>query len=151
MNPSFVLARSRRSSTLKARSECASSVFTRATQAKRQPGSSFKPFVYAAALDSGYTPATIVVDEPGLYRLTDGERSAVADSDIVTALEKADLGYTVDPGEGVFYGPKIDMKARDVIGREEPVKVFQVLERVMILRKRHCAGIKPYINQFGCS
>jgi len=41
-----------------------SSVFNRATQALRQPGSSFKPFVYAAALDSGYTPATIVADEP---------------------------------------------------------------------------------------
>jgi len=40
------------------------SVFNRATQAMRQPGSSFKPFVYAAALDSGYTPATIVVDAP---------------------------------------------------------------------------------------
>ena len=42
----------------------ASSQFDRAMQAMRQPGSSFKPFVYAAALDSGYTPATIVADEP---------------------------------------------------------------------------------------
>ena len=40
------------------------SVFNRATLAKRQPGSSFKPFVYAAALDSGFTPATIIVDAP---------------------------------------------------------------------------------------
>ena len=40
------------------------SVFNRATQATRQPGSSFKPLVYAAALDSGYTPATIVIDAP---------------------------------------------------------------------------------------
>ncbi|MGR3812954.1 MAG: penicillin-binding protein 1A [Cognatishimia activa] len=40
------------------------SVFNRATQARRQPGSSFKPFVYAAALDSGYSPATIVIDAP---------------------------------------------------------------------------------------
>ncbi|MEJ6477420.1 MAG: PBP1A family penicillin-binding protein [Octadecabacter sp.] len=40
------------------------SELNRATQAYRQPGSSFKPFVYAAALDSGYTPATIVVDAP---------------------------------------------------------------------------------------
>lgn len=40
------------------------SVYNRATQAQRQPGSSFKPFVYAAALDSGYSPATIVVDAP---------------------------------------------------------------------------------------
>jgi len=40
------------------------SVYNRATQAQRQPGSSFKPFVYAAALDSGFTPATIIVDAP---------------------------------------------------------------------------------------
>ena len=40
------------------------SVFNRATQATRQPGSSFKPFVYAAALDNGFTPGTIVVDAP---------------------------------------------------------------------------------------
>ncbi|RBO54543.1 penicillin-binding protein [Rhodovulum sp. BSW8] len=40
------------------------SVFNRATQATRQPGSSFKPFVYAAALDSGFTPATIIIDAP---------------------------------------------------------------------------------------
>ncbi|WP_045389819.1 penicillin-binding protein 1A [Falsirhodobacter sp. alg1] len=40
------------------------SSFNRATQAQRQPGSSFKPFVYAAALDRGMTPATIVVDAP---------------------------------------------------------------------------------------
>ncbi|WP_442679429.1 penicillin-binding protein 1A [Sphingomonas sp. ASY06-1R] len=38
--------------------------FNRATQAKRQPGSSFKPFVYSAALDSGMTPASIIVDGP---------------------------------------------------------------------------------------
>jgi penicillin-binding protein 1A len=36
--------------------------FNRATQAERQPGSSFKPFVYAAALDGGMTPATIIID-----------------------------------------------------------------------------------------
>ena len=40
--------------------------FNRATQGKRQPGSAFKPFVYAAALESGYTPATLIdrLDEP---------------------------------------------------------------------------------------
>src|SRR5256885_13750516 len=40
------------------------SQFNRATQAQRQPGSSFKPFVYAAALDNGYTPSTVVMDAP---------------------------------------------------------------------------------------
>lgn len=38
--------------------------FNRATQAQRQPGSSFKPFAYAAALDTGMTPASIIVDGP---------------------------------------------------------------------------------------
>jgi len=40
------------------------SQFDRATQAKRQPGSAFKPFVYAAALDNGYTPSSVVLDTP---------------------------------------------------------------------------------------
>jgi penicillin-binding protein 1A len=40
------------------------SEFDRATQAMRQPGSSFKPIVYLAALDSGYTPSTVVLDAP---------------------------------------------------------------------------------------
>ena len=40
------------------------SEFNRAAQADRQPGSSFKPFVYAAALDAGFTPATIILDAP---------------------------------------------------------------------------------------
>ena len=42
----------------------ASSQFDRAMQAQRQPGSAFKPFVYAAALDNGYTPSTKVMDAP---------------------------------------------------------------------------------------
>ena len=40
------------------------SQFNRATQALRQPGSSFKPIIYAAALDNGYTPSSIILDAP---------------------------------------------------------------------------------------
>ncbi len=40
------------------------SEFNRATQAKRQPGSAFKPFVYIAALNEGYTPSTLILDAP---------------------------------------------------------------------------------------
>jgi len=40
------------------------SEFNRATQAQRQPGSAFKPFVYAAALENGYSPSTLVLDAP---------------------------------------------------------------------------------------
>ncbi|TYC58560.1 penicillin-binding protein 1A [Rhodobacterales bacterium] len=42
----------------------AQSEFNRATQAYRQPGSSFKPFLYAAALDNGYTPSSVIMDAP---------------------------------------------------------------------------------------
>lgn len=45
------------------------SVFNRATQAKRQPGSSFKPFVYAAALDVGYSPAAMIMDKNSKFLL----------------------------------------------------------------------------------
>jgi penicillin-binding protein 1A len=40
------------------------SQFNRAIQARRQPGSAFKPFVYLAALDKGYTPSTLILDAP---------------------------------------------------------------------------------------
>jgi penicillin-binding protein 1A len=41
--------------------------YNRAMQAKRQPGSSFKPFIYSAALDNGYTPASLVNDAPIVF------------------------------------------------------------------------------------
>jgi len=44
------------------------SQFNRVTQAKRQPGSSFKPFIYAAAIDNGYTAADIIIDSPIIYK-----------------------------------------------------------------------------------
>jgi penicillin-binding protein 1A len=42
--------------------------FNRATQARRQPGSSFKPFLYAAALERGFNPASIVLDAPVVFK-----------------------------------------------------------------------------------
>ncbi len=43
------------------------SKFNRATQAKRQPGSSFKPFIYSAALEHGFTPASVILDAPLVF------------------------------------------------------------------------------------
>ncbi|MFH1729066.1 MAG: PBP1A family penicillin-binding protein [Pseudomonadota bacterium] len=43
------------------------SKFNRVLQAKRQPGSAFKPIIYAAALDKGFTPSTLIIDSPIVY------------------------------------------------------------------------------------
>ncbi|WP_050931271.1 penicillin-binding protein 1A [Aestuariivita boseongensis] len=72
------------------------SVFNRTTQALRQPGSSFKPFVYAAALDSGYSPATIVVDAPieintpqGLWRPRNASNQFYGPTPLRTGIERS--------------------------------------------------------------
>lgn len=64
------------------------SKFNRAIQAERQSGSSFKPFIYAAALDKGFTPATVVNDAPVVFE--DAE------------LESA---WRPENYSGRFYGP----------------------------------------------
>ncbi|MBF9029804.1 PBP1A family penicillin-binding protein [Rhodobacterales bacterium HKCCE3408] len=72
------------------------SEFNRATQATRQPGSSFKPFVYAAALDSGYSPNTIVIDAPievetaeGIWRPENASREFYGPAPLRTGIERS--------------------------------------------------------------
>ncbi|MGY9049856.1 MAG: penicillin-binding protein 1A, partial [Rhodobacterales bacterium] len=72
------------------------SVFNRTTQANRQPGSSFKPFVYAAALDSGYTPATVVIDAPievdtpqGVWRPKNSSNTYYGPTPMRTGIEQS--------------------------------------------------------------
>jgi len=64
------------------------SKFNRVTQARRQPGSGFKPFVYAAAFDKGYTPASVVMDAP-----------------IVIDEAGMEQAWRPKEFEGKFYGP----------------------------------------------
>lgn len=47
--------------------------FNRATQARRQPGSAFKPFLYAAAFEKGFNPASIVLDAPVVFNMRNGK------------------------------------------------------------------------------
>ncbi|MBE1425349.1 penicillin-binding protein 1A [Desulfomicrobium macestii] len=65
------------------------SQFNRATQALRQPGSAFKPIVYSAALDNGFTAASIVLDAPIVYQDGSGEM------------------WKPENFEGIFYGPTL--------------------------------------------
>lgn len=73
------------------------SKFNRATQARRQPGSSFKPYVWMAALQQGYTPATLVKDLPTMFYF-DGRNWHTFD-------ENADL-YSLDLAAQSFIGSK---------------------------------------------
>jgi penicillin-binding protein 1A len=72
------------------------SVFNRATQATRQPGSSFKPFVYASALDSGFSPASIIIDAPieidtgaGIWRPQNASRKFYGPTPLRTGIEQS--------------------------------------------------------------
>ena len=87
------------------------SVFNRATQARRQPGSSFKPFVYAAALDSGYSPATIVVDSPieintpqGVWRPQNSSNQFYGPTPLRTGIEQSRNLMTIRLAQEVGMG-----------------------------------------------
>ncbi|MEQ8698459.1 MAG: penicillin-binding transpeptidase domain-containing protein, partial [Bauldia litoralis] len=63
------------------------SQFNNVTQAKRQPGSSFKPIVYLTALENGFTPSTLILDAPVVVKLSSGRK------------------YKPRNSSGKFYGP----------------------------------------------
>jgi penicillin-binding protein 1A len=87
------------------------SEYNRAVQATRQPGSSFKPILYAAALEKGYTPASIIVDSPIVY--SDG-----------------DLGkWKPSNFEEKFYG---DTTFRQALIHSRNVPTIKILQQVQI-------------------
>ncbi len=82
----------------------ADSQFNRATQALRQPGSSFKPIVYSAALDNGYTPSSVVMDAPisidqggglGVWEPENYEGDYLGPSTLRTGIERSRNVMTV--------------------------------------------------------
>ncbi len=75
------------------------SQFNRALQAKRQPGSTFKPFVWLAALDAGMTAATIVDDLPIAYTDVEHRPRLVAEATDYATLREMVTGYYTLPRE----------------------------------------------------
>ena len=106
------------------------SVFNRATQAQRQPGSAFKPFVYASALDSGYSPATIVVDAPieintpqGVWRPTNASHQYYGPTPLRTGIEQSRNLMTIRLAQEVGI---------DTVGRyAEKFGVYENMNRVL--------------------
>jgi len=89
------------------------SEFNRATQAKRQPGSAFKPFVYAAALENGFTPSTLVLDAPFVMDQGEGLKTWKPEnygkkfygpSTLRTGIEKSRNLMTVRVAQKVGFG-----------------------------------------------
>ena len=100
------------------------SQFNRATQALRQPGSSFKPFVYAAALDNGYTPSSLVLDAPieidqgpGAWRVEAGKLRAGFLRSLDAALRHRAFAQRDDGAPGAGHRHAVDRRLRQALRR----------------------------------
>jgi len=110
----------------------ADSRFNRATQARRQPGSTFKPFIYLAALEAGRLPTDIIVDEPVSFRLSTGE---------LWSPQNYDAG---------FDGP---VTLRQALAKSINIPTVKLLEQVgieRVIRTARACGIRsripPYLS-----
>ncbi len=104
------------------------STFNRATRARRQPGSSFKPYVYATALENGYTPESIVVDAPiriGNWAPKNYGRSYRGRVTLKTALTRSINTIPVRLSIAIGRQPIADMAKR--MGVESPLRVTRAL------------------------
>ena len=84
------------------------SQFNRAVQSRRQPGSAFKPVIYAAALDKGYTPASVIIDSP-----------------IVFQNEQMDFKWKPRNYGKKFYGPTLLREALEKSRNVVTIKISQ--------------------------
>lgn len=84
--------------------------FNRAIQSRRQPGSAFKPVIYAAALDKGYTPASVIIDSP-----------------IVFEDSGTDLVWKPKNYKETFYGPTL---LRDALAHSRNIVTIKILRDI---------------------
>jgi penicillin-binding protein 1A len=99
------------------------SKFNRVTQARRQPGSGFKPFIYAAAFDKGFTPASVVLDAP-----------------VVIDEEGKEQAWRPHEDTGMFYGP---VRLRDALVHSRN------LVSVRLMRAIGGPYARDYVTRFG--
>lgn len=106
------------------------SQFNRAIQSRRQPGSAFKPFIYSAALDKGYSPASVIMDNAFVFK--DAER---------------DFKWKPKNYKGTFHGPTLLRtglaKSRNVI----TIKVLQDIGLDYAIGYARKLGISSPINR----
>jgi penicillin-binding protein 1A len=105
------------------------SQFNRATQSRRQPGSSFKPIIYAAALDKGYTPATEVIDSP-----------------IVFKDQQTDFTWKPKNYGKKFYGPTLLRKALAKSRNVVTIKVMQDIGIDYVIDYARKLGVTSHLS-----
>jgi penicillin-binding protein 1A len=106
------------------------SQFNRAFQSRRQPGSAFKPLIYAAAIDKGYTPATMIIDSPIVFE--DTER---------------DFTWKPKNYKEKFYGPT---RLREALAKSRNVVTVKILKDIGIdyaIDYSRKMGIHSHLNR----
>src|SRR5438067_12339738 len=98
--------------------------FNHVTQAWRQPGSSFKPFIYSAALEKGFTPATVIPDEPV----------------VLEAEETGSQRWEPKNFDGKFEGP---MRLRTALAKSKNMVSIRVLDAI------GAKYAQEYVTRFG--
>jgi penicillin-binding protein 1A len=97
--------------------------YNRVTQARRQPGSAFKPFLYSAALEHGFTPASIILDAP-----------------VVLEETGAEMTWRPENSSGQFYGPT---RLREALVRSRN------LVSIRLMRELGTPYAVDYVSRFG--
>ena len=108
------------------------SKFNRATQAKRQPGSAFKPFVYGAAFDRGLTPSTVIEDSPISFRTHVGGK----------VVEWAPENF-----DRKFHGPMTLRRALENSINVVTVKLIQRVGVDAVIKLAHQVGIESELRR----
>ena len=101
------------------------SKFNRATQARRQPGSGFKPFIYSAAIENGFSPASIILDAPVVFEAPEGT---------------AEKDWRPENDDSRFYGP---IRLRDALARSRN------LVSIRLMRAMGIDVAREYTLRFG--
>ncbi len=97
--------------------------FNRATQARRQPGSAFKPFLYSAALENGFTASSVIMDAP-----------------IIVDDSRMEEAWRPENSSGQFYGPT---RLREALVKSRNLVSIRILQQI---------GTRPvidYVTRFG--
>jgi penicillin-binding protein 1A len=116
------------------------SKFNRVVQARRQPGSSFKPFIYSAALEAGFTPASVVLDAPVVYEAPDPEVGIGQGAEPVDGEEAQQEDWRPGNDSGRFYGPT---RLRDALARSRNLVTIRVMRQIGV------GFAREYVQRFG--